>query len=429
MGRPFYTTLYFRVLVGIALGVVIGLAWPATAVDLKPLGDGFINLVKMTIAPLIFCTIVVGITNMRTKAAVGKAGGLAILYFEVASTFALMIGLAIVNLVGPGHGMNTDPTKLDPSAAAKLLASAEHHKGTLDFIMGIIPDTLFGPLSRGDLLSVLLVALLFGFALHGLGDRGKPVAKLVDGVGHVIFGIIAIIMELAPIGAFGAMAFTVGKFGVGSLGKLAELLGCFYATCLIFIFGVLGTVARVHGFSIFKFVRYIREELFIVLGTSSSESVLPRLMTKLERLGAGQQTVGLVVPAGYSFNLDGTAIYVTMGAVFIAQATNTDFGFAKQLELLGMALLTSKGAAGVTGSGFVTLAATIDIVGGLPPTGLRIIAGIDRFMSEARALTNVIGNGVATLVVARWCRDLDRDQLTRELAHPGPPDQKDEESR
>jgi aerobic C4-dicarboxylate transport protein len=430
MSRPFYRTLYFRVLVGIALGVVIGLAWPATAVDLKPLGDGFINLVKMTIAPLIFCTIVVGITNMRTKAAVGKAGGLAILYFEIASTFALIIGLAIVNLVAPGAGMNTDPTKLDPSAAAKLLESAGHHKGTLEFIMGIIPDTFFGPVARGDLLSVLLVALLFGFALHGLGERGKPVAALVDGVGHVIFGIIAIIMELAPIGAFGAMAFTVGKFGAGSLGRLAELLGCFYATCIVFIFGVLGTVARIHGFSIFKFVRYIREELFVVLGTSSSESVLPRLMTKLEQLGAGSQTVGLVVPAGYSFNLDGTAIYVTMGAVFIAQATNTDFGFAKQLELLGMALLTSKGAAGVTGSGFVTLAATIDIVGGLPPTGLRIIAGIDRFMSEARALTNVIGNGVATLVVARWCGDLDRAQLTRELADPGPPDdQKQQESR
>ena len=366
---------------------------------------------------------------MKSKAAVGKAGGLAILYFEVASTFALIIGLAIVNLVAPGSGMNTDPTKLDPSAADKLLSATDHHKTTLDFIMHIIPDTLFGPIGRGDLLSVLLVALLFGFALHGMGERGKAVATIIDDVGHVIFRIIAMIMEVAPVGAFGAMAFTVGKFGAGSLGHLAELLGCFYATCLIFIFGVLGTVAWVHGFSIFKFVRYIREELFIVLGTSSSESVLPRLMTKLERLGAGQQTVGLVVPAGYSFNLDGTAIYVTMGAVFIAQATNTDFGFTKQLELLGMALLTSKGAAGVTGSGFVTLAATIDIVGGLPPTGLRIIAGIDRFMSEARALTNVIGNGVATLVVARWCRDLDREKLTRELATPNDPDQKQQESR
>ena len=311
--------------------------------------------------------------------------------------------------------MNADPSTIDPEAANGLLKTAGEHKGTADFILHIIPDTFFGALARGELLPVLLVALLFGFALHGLGDKGRPIAELVDGVGHVIFGVIAMIMQLAPIGAFGAMAFTVGTFGVKSLGNLAELLGCFYATCLIFIFGVLGTVGHFHGFSIFKFIRYIREELFIVLGTSSSESVLPRMMTKLEKLGAGRQTVGLVVPAGYSFNLDGTAIYVTMAAVFIAQATHTEFGLGKQIELLGLALLTSKGAAGVTGSGFVTLAATMDVVGGLPTTGLRLIAGIDRFMSEARALTNVIGNGVATLVVARWCRDLDLDTLHAEL--------------
>jgi aerobic C4-dicarboxylate transport protein len=265
--------------------------------------------------------------------------------------------------------------------------------------------------------------VLFGFALSIVGQRCKPLVDLFDALTHAVFGVVAILMRLAPLGAFGAMAFTVGKYGVQSLGSLAELLACFYATCLVFIFGVLGTVAHVHGFSIFKFVRYIREELFIVLGTSSSESVLPRMIAKLEQLGAGRQTVGLVIPAGYSFNLDGTAIYVTMASAFIAQATNTPFPLGDQIALLGVALLTSKGAAGVTGSGFVTLAATIDVVGGFPPTGLRLIAGIDRFMSEARALTNVIGNGVATLVVARWCRDLNVEQLRAEL------DQKQQESR
>ncbi|CAN5434438.1 dicarboxylate/amino acid:cation symporter [soil metagenome] len=422
MKRPFYTTLYFRVLVAIAVGVVVGLVVPGAAIKLKPLGDGFVNLVKMTIAPLIFCTVVVGITNMKSKGQVGKAGGLAILYFEVMSTLALVVGLVIVNLVKPGAGMNAHPDELPGAIADKLVATGGH-KTTTEFLLGIIPDTFFGALARGELLPVLLVALLFGFSLQAMGERGKPIAEMVDGVGHVIFGVIGMIMQLAPIGAFGAMAFTVGQFGAQSLSNLAWLLACFYATCLVFIFGVLGTIARIHGFSIFKFVRYIREELFIVLGTSSSESVLPRMMVKLERLGAGNQTVGLVVPAGYSFNLDGTAIYVTMAAVFIAQATNTDFGLAKQLELLGVALLTSKGAAGVTGSGFVTLAATIDVVGGLPATGVRLIVGIDRFMSEARALTNVIGNGVATLVVARWCRDLDATKLRAEL------DQKLEESR
>jgi len=414
MKRPFYTTLYFRVLIAIALGIVLGIAVPGFAVKLQPLGDAFIKIIKMTIAPLIFCTVVVGITNMKSKGQVGKAGGLALIYFEVASTLALIVGLVIVNVVAPGAGMNADPSKLSGAAADKLLAT-KAHKTTTEFLLDIIPDTFFSGLARGDLLPVLLIALLFGFALHAMGERGKPVSDLVDRVGHVIFGVIEMVMQLAPVGAFGAMAYTIGNFGAGSLGALLELLACFYATCLVFIFGVLGTVARVHGFSIFKFLRYIREELFIVLGTSSSESVLPRMVEKLETLGAGSQTVGLVVPAGYSFNLDGTAIYVTMASVFIAKATNTPFGFADQLELLGVALVTSKGAAGVTGSGFVTLAATIDMVGGFPPAGLRLIAGIDRFMSEARALTNVIGNGVATLVVARWVKDLDVAKLRREL--------------
>jgi aerobic C4-dicarboxylate transport protein len=419
---PFYTTLYFRVLVAIAIGVAIATKWPAAGVALKPLGDGFIKLIKMTIAPLIFCSVVTGIAGMKSKAEVGKAGGLAIIYFELMSTIALAIGLVIVNLVGPGHDMTIDANAIDPSVTDKLLATP-HAGGTVDWLLGIIPDTFVGAFAHGDLLPVLLVALLFGFALHAMGERGAPVADLVDRVGHVIYGVIAIVMQLAPLGAGGAIAATIGQYGFRSLGALGLLMGCFYATCLIFIFGVLGLVARLHGFSIVRFVSYIREELFIVLGTSSSESVLPRMMDKLEQLGAGRKTVGLVIPAGYSFNLDGTAIYVTMASVFIAQATHTPFGLGHQLALLGIALLTSKGAAGVTGSGFVTLAATIDVVGTLPATGLRMIAGIDRFMSEARALTNVIGNGVATLVVARWCRDLDIEKLRGELG------QKQHESR
>ncbi|HEY1812145.1 MAG TPA: C4-dicarboxylate transporter DctA [Kofleriaceae bacterium] len=420
MKRPFYTTLYFRVLVGIAVGVAIGLAWPSAGAALKPLGDGFIKLIKMTIAPLIFCSVVTGIAGMKHARDVGKAGGFAILYFEVMSTLALAIGLVIVNLVGPGFGMVAPSAD---AAADKLIAGAHHPASAVDWLLGIIPDTFVGAFAHGDLLPVLLVALLFGFALHATGERGAPVADLVDRIGHVIYAVIAIIMELAPIGAGGAIAATIGTYGVRSLGALGELMACFYATCVVFVLVVLGIVARLHGFSIVRFIHYIREELFIVLGTSSSESVLPRMMDKLERLGAGRQTVGLVIPAGYSFNLDGTAIYVTMAAVFIAQATGTPLSLGGQLELLGIALLTSKGAAGVTGSGFVTLAATIDVVGTLPAVGLRLITGIDRFMSEARALTNVIGNGVATLVVAKWCRDLDSAKLAAELG------QKQHESR
>ncbi len=419
MAQPFHRTLYFRVLVAIALGVVLGVAAPGFAIGLKPLGDGFIKLVTMTIAPLIFCTVVVGIAGMRDMKAVGKAGGLAILYFEVVSSLALVIGLAVVNIVGPGRGMNIDPSKLDTHPIEKYTGKLE---SVADHLLAIIPDSFVGALARGELLPVLLVAILFGFALHATGERGKPVLDLVDRIGHVIFNVIAMIMKLAPLGALGAMAFTIGQYGVGTLASLGELMVCFYATCLIFVFGVLGVIARLHGFSAWRFVRYIREELFIVLGTSSSESVLPRMMTKLEALGAGKPVVGLVIPAGYSFNLDGTSIYLTMAAVFIAQATNTPFDLPQQLELLAVLLLTSKGAAGVTGSGFVVLAATLGSVGHVPVAGLAIILGIDRFMSEARALTNVTGNGIATLVVARWCNDLDRDKLAAGL-------QKQHESR
>ncbi len=412
---PFYKTPYFRVLVAIALGVVLGIVAPDFAVKLRPLGEGFIKLVKMTIAPLIFCTVVLGIASMKSLKSVGKAGGLALLYFEVASTVALVIGLIVINVVQPGVGMNVDASKLDTTAISELTKSGAM-KSTTDFFMDIIPDTFVGGLANGDLLPVLLLAILFGFALQGLGERGQPVLDLIDRVGNVIFGIVGIIMKLAPIGAFGAMAFTVGKFGVGKLASLAELMVCFYATCGVFVFGVLGFVARVHGFSIFRLVRYIREELFIVLGTSSSESVLPRMMTKLEGLGAGKSIVGLVIPAGYSFNLDGTSIYLTMGAIFVAQATNTPLGLWQQLGLLAILLLTSKGAAGVTGSGFIVLSATLGAVGDVPVAGLVIIYGIDRFMSEARALTNIVGNSVATLVVASWCGELDRERLRERLA-------------
>jgi aerobic C4-dicarboxylate transport protein len=413
---PFYTTLYFRVLVAIALGVIVGMVSPTTGAKLQPLGEGFIKLIKVTIGPLIFCTIVVGIAGMKTMKSVGKVGGLALLYFEIASTLALVIGLAVVNVVQPGAGMNVDPTKVDPNSIAKFAGPGKHMKSTVEFLLDIIPDTFVGAFVHGELLQVLLIAILFGFALHSLGERGRPVLDLVDRFGHVVFKIVGIIMQLAPIGAFGAMAYTVGAHGVGTLVSLGELMICFYGTCLLFIFGVLGTVARVHGFSLLRFLSYIRDELFIVLGTSSSESVLPRMIAKLEKLGAGQGTVGLVVPAGYSFNLDGTSIYLTMAAMFVAQATNTSMAVGDQLALLAILLLTSKGAAGVTGSGLVVLAATLKTVGDVPVEGIVVIIGIDRFMSEARALTNVIGNGVATLVVAKWCDDLDTKQLANELA-------------
>ena len=402
---PFHTTLYFRVLVAIALGIAVGAAAPDFAEKLEPLGAGFIRLVKMTIAPLIFCTVVAGIAGMKSMKEVGKAGGLALVYFEVVTTLALAIGLVIMNIVRPGDGINAIPSAHDLQRVQEALGK----KAKSNFVLDIIPD--FG----SNLLPVLFAAILFGFALHASGERGKPVRDLLDSFGEVIFKLVAIIMQLAPIGAFGAMAYTVGKYGVASLANLGELMACFYATCLVFLFGVLGIIARLHGFSILRFVRYIREELFIVLGTSSSESVLPRMIGKLETAGASKPIAGLVVPAGYSFNLDGTAIYVTMGALFVAQATNTPLTFWHQLELLGIAMLTSKGAAGVTGSGFVCLAATIDAFQPSLVAGLVLILGIDRFMSEARALTNVTGNGVATLVVARWCGELDKNKLDTAL--------------
>ncbi|MGB7840204.1 MAG: dicarboxylate/amino acid:cation symporter, partial [Terrimicrobiaceae bacterium] len=399
--KPIYKSLYVQVIAAIIVGVLLGHFIPEVGAAMKPLGDGFIKLIKMMIAPIIFCTVVVGIAGMEDMKKVGKTGGFALLYFEIVSTIALIVGLIIVNVVKPGAGMNIDPASLDANAIAQYTGSGKMHT-TTEFIMHIIPTTIVDAFAQGEILQVLLISVLFGFALHSFGGRGTLVFDLIEKSSHVLFGIVGI-MKVAPIGAFGAMAFTIGKYGVASLLPLAKLMGTFYATCLVFIFVVLGTIARAHGFSIWKFIKYIKKELLIALGTSSSESVLPRMMAKLENLGVKKSTVGLVVPTGYSFNLDGTAIYLTMAAVFIAQATNTPLDLTNQLTLLGVLLLTSKGAAGITGSGFIVLAATLSAVGHVPVAGLALILGIDRFMSEARALTNLIGNGVATVVVGKWC--------------------------
>jgi aerobic C4-dicarboxylate transport protein len=416
---PIYRSLYFQVIVAIVIGVLLGHYFPEIGTMMKPLGDGFIKLIKMMIAPVIFCTVVSGIAGMENMKAVGKTGVLALLYFEVVSTIALLIGLIVVNVVEPGAGMNIDVATLTVSAsdASKLATytQAAEKQGIVDFLLHVIPTTFVDAFASGEILQVLLIALLFGFALHAAGPRGKPIYDVVDSFSQVLFRIIGMIMYLAPIGAFGAMAFTIGSYGIGKLVDLAWLMGCFYLTCLLFIFVVLGGIARLHGFSITRFIKYIKDELLIVLGTSSSESVLPRMMTKMENAGAAKSVVGLVIPTGYSFNLDGTSIYLTMAAVFIAQATNTPMTLLDQLTLLGVLLLTSKGAAGVTGSGFIVLAATLSAVGTLPVTALALILGIDRFMSEARALTNLVGNGVATLVVAKWCGALDKQRLYEQL--------------
>lgn len=408
--KPLYKSLYFQVITAIILGVILGHFWPQTGAAMKPLGDGFIKLIKMIIAPIIFCTVVVGIAGMEDMKRVGKTGGYALLYFEIMSTVALIIGLIIVNVVQPGVGMNVDPASLDTKGLANYTKPGQMQT-TTEFLLHVIPSTFVGAFAEGEMLQVLLIAVLFGFALHRFGGRGTLVFDFIEKFSHVLFVIVGYIMKLAPIGAFGAMAFTIGKYGLGSLTSLAKLMGTFYVTCLLFIFVVLGLVARFHGFSIWKFIKYIKEELLIVLGTSSSEAALPRMMAKLENLGVRKSTVGLVIPTGYSFNLDGTSIYLTMAAVFIAQATNTPLDLSHQITLLLVLLLTSKGAAGVTGSGFIVLAATLSAVGNVPVAGLALILGIDRFMSEARALTNLIGNGVATVVVGKWTGDLDTARM------------------
>lgn len=412
--QPLYKSLYFQVISAIIIGVLLGYFNPETGAAMKPLGDAFIKLIKMMIAPIIFCTVVVGIAGMEDMKKVGKTGGLALLYFEVVSTLALIIGLIVVNVVQPGVGMNIDVQTLDTKSIAAFTAPGKMQT-TTDFFMAIIPSTIVDAFAKGEILQVLMFSVLFGFALHRFGGRGTMIFDFIEKFSHVLFVIVGYIMKVAPIGAFGAMAFTIGKFGVGSLLSLGYLMGTFYATCLIFVFGVLGAIAKIHGFSVWKFVKYIKEELLIVLGTSSSESVLPRMMAKLENLGVKKSVVGLVIPTGYSFNLDGTSIYLTMAAVFIAQATNTPMSITQQVTLLAVLLLTSKGAAGITGSGFIVLAATLSAVGGVPVAGLALILGIDRFMSEARALTNLIGNGVATIVVGKWGNDVDMVMLNRHL--------------
>lgn len=429
--KPIYKSLYFQVIVAIIAGVLVGHFSPSGTQIINgteqyvkgwgelfyPLGQGFIKLIKMIIAPVIFCTVVSGIAGMESMKSVGKTGGVALLYFEIVSTIALIIGLAVINIAKPGVGMNVDPASLDTSGISKYVESGAA-QSTQDFFMNIIPNTVVGAFAEGEILQVLLFALLFGFALHKLGDAGKPVLKFIDQIAHVFFNIVNMIMKLAPIGAFGAMAYTIGKYGIGSLAQLGQLIICFYITCLLFIFIILGSIARICGFSILKMIRMIREELLIVLGTSSSESVLPRMLRKLELAGAEKSVVGLVIPTGYSFNLDGTSIYLTMAAIFIAQATNTPLDISHQITLLLVLLISSKGAAGVTGSGFIVMAATLSAVGHIPVAGLALILGIDRFMSEARALTNLVGNSLATIVVAKWVGQLDKEKLDFALANP-----------
>ena len=412
--KPFYTHLYAQVLTAIVIGVLLGHFYPQLGEQMKPLGDGFVKMIKMLIAPIIFCTVVHGIASMEDMKKVGRVGLKALIYFEVLTTLALIVGLIVVNLLQPGAGMNVDPRALD-TRSIQIYTTKAGQQSTVEFLMLIIPNTVVGAFAEGEILQVLFFAILFAFGMFMLGERGRPVINLIGTISHGLFNVVGIIMKVAPIGAFGAMAFTIGKYGVGTLLSLGKLMLAFYATCLIFVFFVLGGIAWLTGFSIWKFIKYIKEELLIVLGTSSSESVLPRMIAKLENLGCKESVVGLVIPTGYSFNLDGTCIYLTMAAIFLAQATNTDLTLLQQLGIIGVLLLTSKGAAGVTGSGFIVLAATLASVGSIPVAGIALILGVDRFMSEARALTNLVGNGVATVVVSKWENALDEQRLHQQL--------------
>ena len=408
-------SVYVQVLIAIALGIVVGALWPKVGVAAKPLGDAFIKLIKLVIAPVIFCTVAGGIARMGDIKAFGRVGLKALVYFEVVSTFALILGLLVGRVVKPGAGFDIDPATLDPSIAAGYVEKARHGEGLVAYLLHLIPDTFFSAFSEGNLLQVLVVAILTGFACVRLGDFGNRVANVLEDGAKLFFGFIHVVVRFAPLGAFGAMGFTIGKYGIGALTQLGALVATFYVTSLLFVLVVLGAIAWASGFSILRFLAYIREELLIVLGTSSSESVLPQMMEKLENAGARRSVVGLVIPTGYSFNLDGTNIYMTLATLFLAQATNTPITLGQELALLGVAMLTSKGASGVTGAGFITLAATLAVVPDIPIAALAVLVGVDRFMSECRALTNLVGNGVATLVVARWEGALDRDRLTRVL--------------
>jgi aerobic C4-dicarboxylate transport protein len=414
-GKPFYATLWFQVLVAMVLAVAMGYLSPARAVAMKPLGDAFIRLISMVITLIIFCTVVSGIAGMEDMRKVGRVGGKALLYFEIISTLALVVGLVVGNLVQTGRGFNANPATLDAHEVSAYAGQAKA-QSLSDFLMHIIPTTVVDAFAKGDILEVIFVALLFGFAMSALGPRCRPLLDLVDALMQAVFKVVAIVMRFAPIGAFGAMAFTVGKYGIASLGPLAKLIGTFYITCILFVLIVMGGVARVAGFGIIKFLFYIKEEILLVLATSSSETALPTLMEKLERLGCSKSLVGLVVPTGYTFNTDGTSIYMTLAALFVAQATNTHLSLLQQLTILGVAILTSKGASGVQGAAFIALVGTLMVIPGIPVAGMALILGIDRFMSMFRALVNMVGNGVATLVVARWEKELDRETLQRNLA-------------
>jgi aerobic C4-dicarboxylate transport protein len=415
--HPWYTILYVQVLIAIALGVLVGYLYPDLGKALKPLGDGFIALIKMMIAPVIFCTVVHGIGSMRDLGKVGRIGVKTLFYFEAVSTLALAVGLLVGEVLQPGKGFNIDPASLDPKLVAGYVTRAKE-EGIVAHLLGIIPDSFLGALARGDLLQVLLVSILTGFAITRLGKLGEHITGVIDSMAKVFFGVIRIIVRVAPIGAFGAMAFTIGAYGLGSLINLAALVATFYLTSLLFILVVLGTIAHFAGFSILRFIAYIKDELLIVLGTSSSETVLPHMIAKMQHLGASKSVVGLVIPTGYSFNLDGTNIYMTLATLFLAQATNTPLTISQELGILVIAMITSKGASGVTGAGFVTLAATLAIVPDIPMQSIAIILGIDKFMSECRALTNLVGNGVATVVISRWEGELDVKALHETMAHP-----------
>jgi len=413
--KPFYTSLSFQVLAAIAAAIALGYLRPLQAITMKPLGDAFIRLITMIISVIIFCTVVTGIAGMENMKKVGRVGGKALLYFEVVSTLALVIGLIVGNVVKPGAGFHVDASTLDPKAVAEYAGPAKVQSVT-EFLMHIIPNTVVDAFAKGDILQVVLVALLFGFALSAVGPRGKPLVDVFDALAHAVFGIVNILMRVAPIGAFGAMAFTVGKYGITALGPLAKLIVTFYATCIFFVLVVLGLIARIAGFSILKFLRYIKEEVLLVLAISSSEPAIPTLMAKLEKLGCSKSLVGLVVPTGYTFNTDGTSIYMTLAALFVAQATNTPLTLMQQLTIFGVAVLTSKGASGVQGASFIALVATLTVIPAIPVAGMALILGIDRFMSMFRALINMVANGVATVVVSRWEREIDAKTLSSRLA-------------
>ncbi|MET4476730.1 dicarboxylate/amino acid:cation symporter [Bradyrhizobium sp. F1.13.3] len=416
--KPLYAILYVQVLAAIAMAVLLGHYWPSLAVDMKPLGDGFIKLIKMVIALVIFCTVVSGIAGMSDMKKVSRVGGKALLYFEVVSTLALLIGFIAAHVATPGAGFNVDPATLDAKAVAQYAGKAKEQT-IAEFVLNIIPNTVIDAFARGDILPVVLISVLFGFVLARLGERAKPVREIIDAGSMLVFGAINVIMRFAPVGAFGAMAFTVGRYGIGSLGPLIKLVGLFYLTSALFVFGVLGPIAWWSGFSIWKFLLFIKEEILIVLGTSSSDPVLPSLMEKLERLGCSKPVVGLVVPTGYVFNTDGSSIYMTLAALFVAQATNTDLTLSQQIAIFAVAMLTSKGASGVTGASFIALVGTLSVVPTIPVAGMALILGIDRFMSEARALVNVIGNGVATIVISRSEGELDSARMTAVLNGQG----------